>query len=157
LTLHDVQKAALALFAARSAGREGNLDQMRAICYCIRSRVWAGWHDGNWLTVIEHAEDVAGNEPCERVLIDPNKRSFQRLVSEIDDIYFTRRVNAAPTYESKTAQNLPAGTELSDALEKCCYWMFLGQQIKPWFRANILNHPDEHRCRSQMGLMMFYE
>lgn len=156
MTLNDVQRAALALFAARAAGKGASLEQMKAIAYCIRKRVWDGWHDGSWLSVIEHADEALANPPGARFYLDVNSRILQRLISDIDDIYFSSRPSSSPTYESKTAQQyMPEGA--FDAVGKCCYWLFLNQPIRPWFQENVLNRPEQHSHRAQMGLMLFLE
>jgi hypothetical protein len=33
----------------------------------------------------------------------------------------------------------------------------INKPYKPWFVENILDRPDEHIARPQMGLMMFFE
>jgi hypothetical protein len=161
MTLNDAQRAALALFAARAAGQDASLEQMKAIALCVRNRVKAGWHDGQWLTVIEHSYETAGNLPLARVILDPNNRALQRLIADIDDIYYglaaysTTAQNKATT---PTAQRFaPDAGDLETAIGKCCYWAWVNRAFTPWFKENILDHPDRHPNRAQMGLMSFFE
>lgn len=158
MTLNDVQRAALVLFAARAAGRQGSLEQMKAIAYCIRNRVRAGWFDGQWLTVMENAEDAAGNAPSERVLLDPNNRSLQRLVADVDDIYYGGRDGQRATQSKPAAQRFaPEGGDLEDAIGKSCYWCKINEPIRPWFKQHIIGQPEEHPNRATMGLMQFFD
>lgn len=159
MTINDLQRAALALYAAKAAGEGAPLEEMRAICICVRNRVWGGWFDGSWLTILEHAQEVEANERGEGFYLDPNSRALQRLISEVDDIYYTGRVGKSPTYEKKTMAQAfaPAGGDLADALDRCCYWYYLNRPVRPWFKKNILDRPAQHPPRPQMGLMMFFE
>jgi hypothetical protein len=161
MTPNDVNRAQLAITAARLAGEGAALEQMKAIAYCLRNQVRAGWHDGEWLRVLEHAEDGDGNLPGPRVYLDPANRALQRLISDIDDIYYGgNRQIGKPAGELRvpSAQRFAAeGGDLEEALGKCCYWCAINKPYKPWFVENILDRPDEHIARPQMGLMMFFE
>jgi hypothetical protein len=164
MTLNDLQRAELALFAARAAGPGASLEQMKAICYCIRNRVKQGWHDGQWLTVTEHADEAAGNLAEARTILDISSRPLQRLVADVDDIYYgmgnqgpgDRDQGSGP--RTPTAQSYsPAGGDLEHTLNRSCYWARVDQPFTPWFRENILDRPDEHPMRAQMGMMAFFE
>lgn len=157
MTLNDVQRAALALFAARAAGPDAALEQMKAIAYCMRNRVKAGWYDGQWLAVIEHAADAAGNPP-QPFHLDPNSRALQRLVADIDDIYYGARPSEQQRVQAPIAQRYaPQGGDLEDAVGKSCYWCWINQPLTPWFKDKILSQPAEHPSRAQMGLMALFE
>jgi len=153
MTLNDVQRAALALFAARAAGPRGSLEQMKAIALCIRKRVWDGWYDGSWLSVIEHADEVAAHlPPVTPYYLDPNSRIFQRFIVDIDELFHMYRSPQKAPIGTQTAQQVSIdGNSIGD----CCYWMYLGQPIRPWFQQHVLNNQAKHRA--QMGLMMFLE
>lgn len=159
MTLNDVQRAALALFAAREAGRDASLEQMKAIAYCVRNRVKAGWHDGQWLSVIEQSDQAAANSATIRVTLDPNNRILQRLIADIDDIYYGLTANYAQnTTRTPTAQAFATqAVDIEDAIGKSCYWCWLNRPFTPWFQKNILDRPDSHAHRTQMGLMAFFE
>ena len=156
MTLNDVQKAELALFAARAAGLGASLEQMQAICHCIRNRVRAGWYDGQWLTVMERASEVRGNCEVERVVLDPTNRAFQRLIADVDDIYY-RTGGRDQTVGTKAQSFAAEGGDLAEALNKAVYWCFINQPIDPWFLKHIIGRPDEHPSRTSMGIMMFFE
>jgi hypothetical protein len=160
VTFNDLQRGALALYAARAAGRGGSLEQMKAIAYCVRNRVKSGWFDGQWLTIIEHAEEADGNVSAARILLDPNNRVLQRLVSDIDDIYYGARVEGSREQQGKIAiaqRFSPQGGDLEDAVGKSCYWCMVNEPIRPWFKQHIIDRPEEHPNRSNMGLMAFFE
>ena len=162
MTQNDINRAALALFAAREAGTGGSLEQMKAIAYCMRQRLKQGWHDGQWMTAIEHADEYAANLPGPRVYLDPSTRAFQRMVADVDDIYYGSRYDAGSRDQGQpkqpVAQNFATvSSDLEEALGKSCYWAFLGRPYTRWFTENILNRPADHPMRTQMGLMTFFE
>ncbi|MGA9668395.1 MAG: hypothetical protein WBQ94_04260 [Terracidiphilus sp.] len=162
MTLNDMQRAALALYAARAAGEGGSLEQMKGIAYCIRNRVKAGWYDGQWLTVIEHADESGANPPGIRVVLDPNNRALQRLAADIDDIYYGAGAEGPGNREQKklapVAQNFaPSGGELRDAVGRACYWAWVNEPFTAWFQEHILDHPEDHIMKAQMGMMLFFE
>lgn len=169
MTLNDVQRAALAMFAARAAGQGGSLEQMKAIAYCVRNQVKAGWWDGKWLVVMEHAYEAAGNHPEPGFPLDPDNRALQRLVADIDDIYYGGRTEegstsiysvarAKPPVGPAPAQRFaPDGGDLEQAIGKCCYWAWINRPFTPWFQKNILDRPEKHFNRTNMGLMAFFE
>jgi hypothetical protein len=164
VTLNDIQRAELALFSARAAGAGASLEQMKAVAYCVRNRVKQGWHDGQWLTVMEHAEEAAANLPGPRVVLEPSNRALQRLIADVDDIYYGSGRQGAGNREQGTGSRIltaqsfaPYGGGLEEALEKSCYWAWVNQPFTSWFREHILDEPNGHPMRAQMGLMAFYE
>lgn len=151
MTLNDIQRAHLAMMAVREAGEGGALEQMKAICYCIRNRVRQGWHGGDWIQVLEHLDDARGNVVTgPRMVIDAGNRNFQRLIMEIDEIYFSRR-----DYEREPSNaRMP---DLEEAIGKACYWLFINQPVVSWFEDHILKDPKNHPQKANMGLMLFFE
>ena len=150
MTLNDIQRAELACFAARAAGPDGCLEQMHAIAYCIRNRVRQGWHEGEWLQVLEHADEAAGNVAGPRVILDANNRSFQRLIQDVDEIYFSRR----DYHKDPSGEAMPA---LEEAIGNACYWAFINQPFTKWFREAIIGDARNHPQKTNMGTMFFYE
>jgi hypothetical protein len=162
VTFNDLQRGALVLYAARAAGPFGSLEQMKAIAYCMRNRVKAGWFDGQWLTVIEHATEADANMLTSPVTLDPGSRVLQRLVADIDDIYYGGRQDHREGMRNKAlpavAQRFsPEGGDLEEAIGKSCYWLRVNEPIRPWFKAQIMDHPEEHPNRANMGLIAFFE
>jgi len=148
VTFSDLQKANLVMFAAREAGVDGSLEQMKAICYCIRNRARAGWYDGSWFLVMQHAQEHSAHFP-EDVLIDPSHRAFQRLTRDVDEIFFGDKAGVWGGDD--------AGPDLSQTLEVQKYWCFLNRPLTTWFKDNIIADKTNHPNTAQMGLMMFYE
>lgn len=149
MTLNDIQRAQLAVYSIKAAGQGASLEQMKAIAICIRNRVRQSWHDGDWLKNIEHADEVAAHLPGPRVLLDPDSRSFQVMIRDIDEIYFSRR-------DWEKSPSHAAMPSLDEAIGRCCYWAFLNRPFTPWFTEHIIHH-DEHKQRGTMGTMIFFE
>lgn len=147
MTQKDMDRVMLVRYAVREAGPDGSLEQMKAICYCLRNRVRAGW--GEWMDVIDSADESLGNEPIEPMRLDSASRAYQRLLHDVDDIYFGHSTGR------------DEGTTLEDSLcEKerpCFYWLFLNRPTRTWFRDNIASDKENHPSNATMGLMMFFE
>lgn len=162
MTLNDVQRAELALFSARAAGPGASLEQMKAIAYCVRNRVKQGWHDGHWLTVMERADEAAANLPEARTLLDPASRALQRLIADVDDIYYgaqgsdTRDRGPGKRFPNAQAFAVNSGST-EEALNECCYWAWVNKPFTAWFRENVLDRPAEHPNPATMGLMAFFK
>lgn len=149
MTINDIQRAALALFACREAGRGASAEQMQAIALCVRNRVRQGWHDGKWMKVIEHADEVRANPPGPRVEIDPDDKNFQRFVRDIDEVYFSRR----DWQKNPSGEQMPS---LDEAIGQATYWAFINQPITKWFEQHVIGDPQNHPQHTSMGLMLFF-
>lgn len=153
MTLPDAQRAMLAVFSAREVGPKGSLEEMRAVACCIRERVRGGWHDGSWLVTMEHADEHAAHPWNMGVKLDPNNRSFQRMLSDVDDIYYGQRRHALEGSSGDDVESL----EASIAENKLKYWAWTNRPMTQWFKENIARDQTNHPMRAQMGTMMFYE
>lgn len=147
MTSNDIQRAALALYSVRAAGQAASVEMMKAIAMCVRNRVRQSWHDGDWLKVIDHADDVAGNPPGPRVFLQPDDRSFQVFIRDVDDIYFGRR-------DWDKTPSRAAMPSLDEAIGKCCYWAFINRPLTPWFKEKIVA---SHKQGATMGTLIFFE
>lgn len=153
MTHNDSQKALLLHFAVREVGATGGVEQMKAVCYCLRNRVRAGW--GEWTEVIEHADEVGAHEDRVRYYIDPAKRPYQMMLQAIDDIFF-----AQPKTESWNGQKIDQdaqGEGLEAAVGTAKYWRFLNRPLRKWFHENVVDQKLEHPERTSMGLMVMYK
>lgn len=139
MTLDQLQRAQLLLFAHQEAACTGSLDAMKAVCYVIRNRVRAGWHDGNWIDVMENAHKVAGNQLDPRMHIDPYSRILQMLMQNVDDIYYSSASDAVEA-----------------AVDKSLYYQFADRPMRAWFAENIIRHPEAHARRTHIGTMVLY-
>lgn len=151
MTFPDVQRAMLAVFAAREVGPRGSLEEMRAVACCIRERVKAGWYE-NWLLTMENADETAAHPWNLSVKLDPDNRSFQRMLSDVDDIYYSQNRHALESTDEESFSLEDSIAEL-----KLKYWCFTNRPMTQWFRDNIARDPKNHPMRAQMGLMMFYQ
>jgi hypothetical protein len=139
MTLNDLQRAALVMFAAREAIETGSLQTMKGICYVIRNRVKAGWYDGTWFAVLEHHRESAGNEPRD-IELDASNRILQMMIRDVDDIFYSQ-----------------GSDPVEEAIGKCLYWNFIDRPAKQWFRENIIGNEKDHPIRAHIGMALFYE
>jgi hypothetical protein len=149
MTQKDVDRVLLALYAVREVGERGNLDQMKAICYCLRNRVRTGW--GEWMEVIQAADNFGAHLTTGPAAIDPNNRIYQRLLRDVDDIYFGHS-DSPSTEEGGSLES-----SLCDPQHLCCYWCFVDRPVDPEFARTIVRDPENHPHRATMGNIMFYE
>lgn len=147
MTQKDVDRVMLVRYAVQEAGPKGSLEQMKAICYCLRNRVRAGW--GEWMEVIESAGEHRANEPLETAPIDSSSRAYQRLLHDVDDIYFG---HSAGYSEGQTLED-----SLCEKERPCFYWLFLERPMREWFKETIASDKENHPSNTTMGLMMFFE
>jgi hypothetical protein len=147
MTQKDVDRVMLVRYAVQEVGQRGSLEQMKAVCYCLRNRVRAGW--GEWMDVIETADEHRANMPPEPMRIDLDSRAYQRLLHDVDDIYFGHSSSDGD------------GPTLEDALcnreRPCFYWYFLNKPMRQWFKDNIATDHENHPSNATMPLMMFFE
>jgi hypothetical protein len=154
MTQRDVDRVMLVLYAVREAGARGSLEQMKAICYCLRNRVRAGW--GEWVEVIETADEGNAHEPAEKIEIDVSSRAYQRLLRDVDDIYFGQSsLNGFGDEEGSEGGTLESS--LCEPEHAALYWCFVNRPIRPWFAQTIVQDPKNHANRATMTLMNFYE
>lgn len=147
MTQKDVDRVMLVRYAAFEAGPRGSLEQMKAICYCLRNRVRAGW--GEWMDVIETADEHRANVPNELIRIDHNSRTYQRLLHDVDDIYFGHNSSYG---DGPTLEDTLCAKERPNF-----YWLFLDRPMRQWFKDNIAGDKENHPSNATMALMMFFE
>jgi hypothetical protein len=164
LTLKDIERAELAIFAARAAGQGATVDQMKAIACCIRNRVRQGWHDSSWLKVMEHAWEYEGNLPTSPVRIDPENSSFLRWLRDADEVYFGYTSENSIGHMARQREKLggaqaikPQASGIEEALQRAVYWAFIDRPFTVWFQHNVLHGPDAHRDVGNLGTLFFYE
>lgn len=161
MTNADAQRAALVFFAYREAGPGASLEAMLAICYIIRNRVKLQWEDGNWIRVIERANLHSAHSAidCPNVEIDPESRQYQRLLREVDDIYYGG--GGYGDGNAKAMDTSEGGLSLFDSMcerkHERLYWMHTDRPVKVWFRDNIVRDSQNHPQRGVLGTMMFFE
>jgi hypothetical protein len=143
----DVDRVLLVHYAVKEVSGRGSLEQLKAVCYCLRNRVRAGW--GEWIDVIQSADEALCNKPAEHSPIDVSNRAYQRLLHEVDDIYF-----------GKSQDHMTDGSTLEDSLCSrdlpAFYWVFLDRPLSEWFKSNIAKDNENHPNISTMGMMLFF-
>lgn len=141
MTLQQFERARLVHFAIEQASHTGSLDAMKAVCYIMRNRAKAGWHDGTILSVIEAAHESAGNEPLPgRCVLEAADRNFQLLLHCVEDIYH--------------------GTEhdsVRETVGECLYYQFANIKPRNWFVNHIIRDSENHPRRASFGLMFLFE
>lgn len=165
MTLSDFQRAMLVEFAIREAGPGGSVEMMMAICYCIRNRVQGGWEDGNWIRVMERAQEHSAHDEAlaDEVELDPDDRDFQLMLRRVDDIYFSQSMesdawgNAAVGGMSAEEGGRSMADVLTQKKHEMKYWMHLRRPVREWFKENIIKDYKNHKQRVTLGLMMFFE
>lgn len=140
MTLDQFQRAQLVTFAHQEAAHTGSLHAMKAVCYIVRNRVRAGWHDGQWIEAIQKADESAGNQPYPAQRIDVYSRIFQILLNAIDDIYFSA-----------------ASDDVERVVDKALYYQFVDRPLREEFTETILRHPESHPRRAVIGSMILFD
>jgi hypothetical protein len=170
VTHNELCRAELVVFAVRAAGKGASLETMKAICYAMRNRVRAGWHNGDWLSNIEEAGLYEGNVPQEPVKLQATDRNLQRLMREIDDIYYGQQAQpdgwsggyeggytgakiVAPILTMERSMGEQGkGAEKQGAL---MYWARIDQPMTEWFKEHVIaKNPGP---RMQLGMLAFWE
>ena len=136
-------------------GHQDGSNGMRAICFVLRNRAIAGWHGGNWIALLNHAEDYAATLPCAITEIpDPNTFAFQQVLQDADGIY-----------NGTTADGLTqmvGGGFVGDCRVKvpgivpvAMYYGRLNEINNDWFLEKIARDP-EHKRVAQIGTLTFF-
>lgn len=140
VNMEQFQRAQLVAFAYQQAGSTGSINAMRAVCYVMANRVKAGWDDGGWIDVIQNAEAFSAHDMSSNP-ISLRSPALQGLLREIDDIWY----GSNPDDETRKV------------VGKCLFWSILGWPVREWFAGNIVQCPDEHPRRGQVGTIILYE
>jgi hypothetical protein len=163
VTTADAQRVALVFFAYREAGPGASLEAMLAICYCIRNRVKMQWEGGDWIRVMERAQRHSAHELVDmpQVEIDPESRQFQRLLREVDDIYYGGHGGEGYGSPAMAKGDVVDGLSLFDSMcerkHERLYWMHVERPVRAWFRDSIVRDPKNHPQRGALGTILFFE
>jgi hypothetical protein len=150
MTGNDFVRGQLASFAIEQAGANAPVDHMKAIALCMRNRARAGWHDGDWLENMFHADRYSAHDPGPRVRFELGDRSQSRLIREVDEIFFSRSNEDNPKSSGDSIS-------FEEAVGKSCYWLFVNRPVREWFKSTIIRDPENHRQGASLGLMMLFE
>lgn len=120
---------------------------MLAVAFTIRNRVRAGWHGGDWITVLsEHKTWSASLEPYPEKYPDPRDPNFLRLLQSIDGI-FSGATDDTITVSRDTIRTTAAPVVL--------YYGRLDIVDNDWFLEEICRSPLHERLATVGNLTFF--
>jgi hypothetical protein len=141
VTYENYIKAKLVDLILRDAYHHGRHEAMLAVAQVIANRVHAGWGGGDWLKVIDTANDFRGTVSAEDPQINPRDSGFRELLRLIDDVYHG-------TYDDSSVNN--------DQGQKSLYYAELHNINRNWFSENILSDLESHPRLATVGQMTFF-
>lgn len=109
----------------------------------VRNRKLAGWHGGDWMTVIKNHDKYSANQLSEpRVLQfgDPNR-----------DEWFRRCLAKAEMIFNGNERDITA-----DHTGKGALWYGRLDQCSEWFKENIVRNTNDHPMIATIGLQKFF-
>lgn len=142
MTAENFVKGQIAAFCHAEAAHAGGYQAMLAVACVLRNRRRKGWFGGNWLEIIQNAEESSAYDLQPRPAIKLDSGDFRRVLQEIDDIYtgtYLDELTAGGLYYLDTLFQDTSGTPL-----------------RPWFQEKILQQPLNHRRVSQVGMMYIF-
>jgi hypothetical protein len=125
-------RAAIADFCIREGSRHGGVDNMAAIAWVLRNRVFAGW--GDWY-------DVVTDAPSKRAVIyddwriDIRSSQVRIFLSRLDGIH--------------------NGTEIEDPVNGAVYYTEPRLQQTDWFRKSVLDRKESFGLLAKVGPIHF--
>lgn len=140
----------LALFAYREGTRiaPGSRGAARGIAFIIGNRVRdGGWHDGDWLKVIENAPVHSAYEVADmdfRAMPDVWHPDWRALYATCQSIYegsFIDDVTIAPK-----AAKLPPSL----------FYANLNHKLREWFVEKIIRQPEAHPRTTECQPLVFF-
>jgi len=138
----------LALAAWRDGFSEG-LEGMRAVAFCVRNRVNAGWWNGDWVSVLAHHRDYSyRTELYDDTLPDPRVFSFQCLLQEINGIFSNQ------TKDDVTVPVQPSFVQ--NVYKPALYYAKLNEITNDWFLENISRNTAVHSRVATVGALTFF-
>lgn len=134
MTLDTYIRAQMARLAMEEGMRYGGVNNMLAVAQVLRNRVFAGW--GGWLEVVARAGEKRGNLAINEApnLVSNNARI---LLNRIDDVY------------TKADQTDMTGGAL--------FYVDPSLPIAEWFKAEVMDKPDEHQRTAHIGPVWFFK
>lgn len=135
-----IEQSLLALFCWREAGEYGGIDCMMAVAMALKNRQREGWHYGEWLRIIQDAENgVMAYRP------EQTKRNQMPDLRDPVLIKFLARIPAI--YD---------GTTPDDYTDGGVFWANLGDVQSPYFLEKIIRGKDYAKCAT-VGPLNFFK
>ena len=113
---------------------------MLAVAQVLANRVKAGWHGGDWMSVIENAPNHVGTVVHQSHKVSAKDLGFRDLLRKIDDVYYG--------VADDSNVNQPEASSL--------YYAQLNKVNRQWFRLNILDDLENHPRLAQVGPLTFF-
>jgi len=145
MTNEAFEKSQLFLTAWREAGHLGE-QAMIAVSFALRNRQRAGWENGSWIQIIQHANRFRyNNEAPNPGLPDLRDPIVHRFLARIDGIY-----------DGSTPDNFTSSIHPSEGPRTGKYWARLDQITNDKFLKVIVRNPDAHPKTSTVGGLTFF-
>lgn len=138
MTLETYIRAQLARFAIEEGARHGGVNNMLAIAFVLRNRVFAGW--GDWVDVVEHAPQKRGTMYLgDHSVLSAAMRttSVRNLLNRIDEIY--------------------SRADIEDITGGALFYLEPSLPIADWFKREVLERPEEHPRVAHIGPVWFFK
>lgn len=130
-------------------GRTEGIAGMKAVCFCIRSRVRAGLYGGDWAAVLSHHQEWSSTlEAPGQDIPDPREPAFRALLQDVTGI-FTGQLEDNITVKE-------GGSGLAVKPPVALYYAKLDQITNPTFLENISRNTSQHRIIANVGALHFW-
>jgi hypothetical protein len=129
-------KGRMALYCIDEAYHLGGVDNMLAVAFVLRNRVAAGWQGGDWMAVLDQADEVAGKKREIARGVDLRDGSIRQFLSAVDDIYI--------------------GSKADDLTNEALFYAELHTLTNDWFRENVVRKPENHPRVATVGMTAFF-
>lgn len=141
MTFESYVKSRLMDFVIEEAYSSGGVETMLAVAQVLANRVKAGWQGGDWLRVIDTAEQYRGTVQTKAyVPIDPRDGNFRELMRRVDEVYHGTADDANVNNESG----------------KSLYYAELHNINREWFQEHILDDLESHPRLATVGQLTFF-
>ena len=128
----------------------------KAISFCIRNRVRAGFYGGNWAEVLSHHKEWSANlDPLPSTIPDPRQPDFRILLQDISGIFSGQAEDTITIAQDSMANYMKIGN-LSVAAPPSLYFCRLNEITNPFFLNEIVRKPDSHKRIATVGTLTFF-
>jgi hypothetical protein len=129
-------KGQIAAYCIREGFDQGGVDNMLAIAFVLRNRVAAGWFGGDWMAVLETADNCRGTEKSLARGLNLREGSIKQFLQQVDDIY--------------------SGAAADELTEGALFYAELHHITRPEFVEDIVRNPESHPRVATVGLVAFF-
>jgi hypothetical protein len=144
MTYENYVKGKLVAFVVKEAFDGGSNEAMLAVAQVLANRVSEGWQGGDWLRVINTAQEFSGTRREEEMQPEPRDVTFRDLLRRIDDVYHG------------TEDDGNVNVEADQGKRKSMYYAWATNINVDWFKENILKDHENHPRLAQVGGLVFF-